>query len=88
MPKLTQEQFAQIVKAAADARRKVKILSVGDHSVVADIASRSGKMAYQWVFEFDKVTGDYKYWGTFPTANEPKFFGDAIRSAIKGITGE
>jgi hypothetical protein len=59
MPKLTQEQFAQIVKAAAAARGKVKNVRVGDYSVVADIASRSGKMAYQWTFEFDKVTGNY-----------------------------
>lgn len=61
MPKLTPEQFAQIVKTVADGRHNFKILSIGDHSVVADIASRSRRMAYQWVFEFDKVTGDYKY---------------------------
>lgn len=87
MPKLTQEQFAQIVKAVADGSGKVKNVRVGDCSVIVDILSKSGKSAYQWSFMFDEVTGNYKYYGAFASANEPKFFGDAIRQAIKGITG-
>jgi hypothetical protein len=86
VPKLTQEQFTQIVKAAADGRRKVKNVRVGDYSVIVDILSRSGKMAYEWTFKFDEVTGDFKYGGAFRDANEPKFFGDSIRQAIRRIT--
>lgn len=87
MPKLTQEQFAHIVKAVAEGRGKVKNVRVGGYSVIVDILSKSGKSAYQWSFKFNEVTGDYDYYGTFASANEPKFFGDAIRKAIKGITG-
>ena len=36
---------------------------------------------------FDEVTGKYRYLGAFANANEPVFSGDAIRKAIKGITG-
>lgn len=87
MPKLTQEQFAQIVKAAAEGRGKVKNVRVSNYSVVADIISRSGKSVYQWTFKFDEVTGNYDYYGAFRAANEPVFFGDAIRKAIEGVTG-
>lgn len=71
MPKLTQEHFAQNVKAVAEGRGKVKNVRVGDFSVVADIVSRSGKSAYQWTFMFDEVTGKYQYSGAFANANEP-----------------
>ena len=88
MPSLTQAQFAEIIAAAADARRKVKnVRQVGEYAVVADILSRSGKSVYQWFFKFNEATGDYEYSGAFIDANEPKFFGDAIRNAIRGITG-
>lgn len=87
MPKLTPEQFAQIVRAAADARTKVKNVRIGDATVIVDIVSKSGKSAYQYVLKFNEVTGDYDIIGGFPSANEPKFFGDAIRTAIKGFTG-
>lgn len=87
MPKLTPEQFAQIVKVAAERRGTVKNIRVGGYSVIVDIISRSGKSAYQWSFKFDEVTGNYEYRGPFPAAKEPQFFGDAIRKAIKGITG-
>lgn len=87
MPKVTPEQFAQIVKVAAEARSKVKNVRVGDLTVIVDILSKSGKSAYQYVFKFNEITGDYDYFGGFESANEPKFFGDAIRKAIKGITG-
>jgi hypothetical protein len=86
MPRLTQEQFAQIVKAAAEGGRAVKNVSVGDYRVVVDLLTRSGKGVIQWVFEFDEVTGNYKYWGPIASANAPRFFGDAIRQAIKAIT--
>lgn len=87
MPKLTPEQFAQIVKAVADGGRAVKNVTVGDYTVVADILTKSGKGVIQWSFMFDKVTGSYKYYGPIASANAPRFFGDAIRQAIKSITG-
>lgn len=86
MPKVTPEQFAQVVKAAAENNYYVKNVRTEGFSVVADVASKSRKSASEWRFFFDAVTGDYKYGGPYATANQPVFFADAIRKAIKGIT--
>lgn len=87
MPKLTPEQFAQVVKAAAEDNFYVKNLRIDGFSVVADVVSKSRKSSSEWRFFFDAVTGDYEYGGPYSTSNQPVFFGDAIRKAIRGLTG-
>jgi hypothetical protein len=87
MPKVTPEQFASVVKAAAENNYMVKNVRIDGFWVIADVVSRSRRSSSEWRFFFDAVTGEYKYRGPFPTANQPVFFADAIRKAIKGITG-
>jgi hypothetical protein len=87
MSKLTPEQFAQMVKAAGDSNWYVKNVRTEGFWVIANVYSKSRKSASEWRFFFDAATGDYKYGGPYSTANQPVFFADAIRKAIKGITG-
>jgi hypothetical protein len=86
MPGMTPEQFAQMVKAVADGRRRVKNVRIDNYSVVVDILSKSGKSVYEWWFKFDETTGSYVYRGAFAAANEPVFFGDAVRRAFRGMS--
>jgi len=84
---INEEAFAHIVDAAAKELPGIRRVVQNGYNVTLKFASGSGKTILDAVYRFDPRTGDFSCVTPYINAKIPRWFGDAIQSAIRSSLG-
>ncbi|MFF2956736.1 hypothetical protein ACFVVU_36010 [Kitasatospora sp. NPDC057965] len=83
-----EREFDAMVHEVADGMRSVKSVLTYGFNVTAEFWSGSRKQTWHADYVFDSETGNYKWSCPYPSAGEPRRFGDEVRRRIRGEGSE